>query len=293
VVVEGHPLRPLSFPAGLKRFKTNRGGSTLTVMTDITEIARRLQAAREESRQLAPISTAQPEFDLAAGYSVLELCHRARIAKGASPVGRKIGFTNAAMWDRYGVRDPIWGYVYDDSVIRSGQCGVGRFTEPRIEPEIIFHFRSAPPPDPRGVLASIDWVAHGFELVQSPFPGWKFQGADAVAAGSLHAALVVGEQVPLADLGGDPERLLRDFTLSLFCNGEPRETGKGSNVLGNPLAAVAHLIALLQRSGHPPLQAGELVTTGTITAAPPCSAGERWHTQLEGIALPGLALELI
>ncbi|HEX4382776.1 MAG TPA: fumarylacetoacetate hydrolase family protein, partial [Myxococcales bacterium] len=237
-------------------------------MTDITEIARRLQAAREESRQLEPISAAQPELDLAAGYSVLELCHRARVAKGASPVGRKIGFTNAAMWDRYGVRDPIWGYVYDDSVIRSGQCSVGRFTEPRIEPEIIFHFRGAPPPDPRGILASIDWVAHGFELVQSPFPGWKFQGADAVAAGSLHAALVVGEQVPLADLGGDPEQVLRDFTLSLLCNGEPRETGKGSNVLGNPLAAVAHLIALLQRSGHPPLQAGELVTTGTITAAP-------------------------
>jgi 2-keto-4-pentenoate hydratase len=262
-------------------------------MADNAEIAGRLRTARDESRQLETITARHPEFDLKAGYAVLELCHRARVAKGASAVGRKIGFTNAAMWDRYGVRDPIWGYVYDDSVESGGRCRVSGFTEPRIEPEIIFHFRGAPPADPRGILASIDWVAHGFELVQSPFPGWKFQGPDAVAAGSLHAALVVGEQVPLADLGGDPGQVLRDFKLSLFCDGELRETGKGSNVLGNPLAAVAHLIALLDRSGHPPLQAGELVTTGTITAAPPCSAGERWHTQLEGIALPGLSLELV
>jgi 2-oxo-3-hexenedioate decarboxylase len=36
------------------------------------------------------------------------------------------------------------------------------------------------------------------------------------------------------------------------------------------------------------LRAGEIVTTGTLTAAYPVSAGERWSTELRGIALQGL-----
>lgn len=257
-------------------------------MSDHAEIALRLQKARAQSRQIEPITAGDPGFDLAAGYDVLERVHRAR---GSKPAGRKIGFTNPAMWDRYGVRDPIWGYVYDDTVSSSATCAVGRFTEPRIEPEIVLHFREAPSAeDP---LKAIDWVAHAFELVQSPYPGWKFQAPDAVAGGSLHAALILGQPMTLAGLGSDPAKTLRDFPVTLLRDGQPVETGKGSNVLGGPIEAVKHLISLLATLGHPPLRAGELVTTGTLTNAPAVRAGERWQTQLRDIALPGLSLELV
>jgi 2-keto-4-pentenoate hydratase len=212
-------------------------------------------------------------------------------ARAAPSVGRKIGFTNPAMWDRYGVRDPIWGYVYEDTVSSAAACSVGRFTEPRIEPEIVLHFREAPSSgDP---LKSIDWVAHGFELVQSPYPGWKFQAADAVAGGSLHAALILGPRVPLAELGSDPAKTLRDFSVTLLRDGQPVEAGKGANVLGGPIEAVRHLISLLATSSHPPVRAGELVTTGTLTNAPAVRPGEHWQTQLQGVALPGLSLGLV
>jgi hypothetical protein len=52
------------------------------------------------------------------GASVAHLIHEARINEGAVPVGRKIGFTNPAMWSLYGVREPIWAYVYDTTVVR-------------------------------------------------------------------------------------------------------------------------------------------------------------------------------
>jgi 2-keto-4-pentenoate hydratase len=257
-------------------------------MSDHAEIALRLQKARGESRQLEPITAGDPGFDLAAGYDVLDRVHRERAVPS---VGRKIGFTNPAMWDRYGVRDPIWGYVYEDTVSSANSYGVGRFTEPRIEPEIVFHLREAPSPeDP---LKAVDWVAHGFELVQSPYPGWKFLAPDAVAGGSLHAALILGPPVPLARLGSDPAKTLRDLSLTLLRDGQPVETGKGSNVLGGPVEAVKRFISLLAGMGHPPLRAGELVTTGTITNAPAVRPGERWQTQLQGAALPGLSLDLV
>ncbi len=46
------------------------------------------------------------------------------------------------------------------------------------------------------------------------------------------------------------------------------ERGQGSNVLGGPLSALRHLVELLARDPHnPPLQAGEIITTGTLTRA--------------------------
>ncbi len=62
-------------------------------------------------------------------------------------------------------------------------------------------------------------------------------------------------------------------------------------MLGGPLRALAHLAGLLAQDPHnPPLQAGEIVTTGTLTRAFPVAPGERWHTVLSGIGLEGLSV---
>ena len=87
---------------------------------------------------------------------------------------------------------------------------------------------------------------------------------------------------------------LECFSIVLSCNGEVRERGRGSNVLGSPLTAIAHLIAVLwKQSKYMPLQANEMVTTGTITTALSVHVGETWQTKLEGIALPGLSVEFM
>lgn len=264
------------------------------------EIVERLLAAADGGPSLAPITDADPRFDVECAYETLAALHARRIAAGWRPVGRKIGFTNAAVQSRYGVREPIWGYVYDTTVTtvtnQFHACSLGRFAEPRIEPEIVVHFRSAPPAgaDLPAILACIDWVAHGFEIVQTHFPGWKFQAADTVADSALHGALLVGAPQPVARLGADPAAALESFSLALSCDGAVRDTGTGSNVLGSPLAAIAHLIAVLARQPqYKALQAGEIVTTGTITSALPVRAGETWSTALEGIALPGLRVEFV
>lgn len=262
---------------------------------DLQTLAAEIKRAQDQCRQIEPFTARLPDLDITEAYSVAQRVHEMRIEEGAVPLGRKIGFTNPDMWPVYGVHAPMWGHCYDRTVSRVGsavgRCSIGQFAEPKIEPEIVLHFHAAPPvsDEPADILACVDWIAHGFEIVQSHFPGWKFQAPDTIVDSGLHGALLVGEPRTVKDLGSTLLSDLENFTITLSCDGEVMESGRGSNVLGSPLKAVAHLIAVLaQTPGAKPVQADELLTTGTLTAARSISAGQKWTTSIEGIALTGM-----
>jgi 2-oxo-3-hexenedioate decarboxylase len=247
-------------------------------------------------RSIATFTSRDPAFDMAKAYAVAERVHRARMAFGEKPVGRKIGFTNRNLWADYGVFEPIWGYVYDTTVSYAkdgrAELALDGLLEALIEPEIVLHF-AAPPPVDGGepeILAAIDWIAHGFEIVQSPFPRWKFKVEDTVAANGLHGRLVIGEPVPVARIP-DCVRKLREFRIALSRDGTVQAVGSGANVLDSPLLAFAHLAEVLLRLPQfGPVGAGEVVTTGSLTAALPVQPGERWRSRLDRIELPGLEI---
>jgi 2-oxo-3-hexenedioate decarboxylase len=264
---------------------------------ELRNIAQELKTAQDQRRQIAPLSSRIANFAIEDAYIVAGMIHKMRMNNGESPVGRKIGFTNPKICSYYGMSEPIWGYVYDSTVIYStggtARCNCEHCPEPLIEPEIIVHFHSAPPTggDAADILACIDWIAHGIEIVQSHFPDWQFQAADTVADCGLHAMLIVGEPVETARLGPNLLSDLETFTITLFCNDNERDRGQGANVMGNPVKAVEHLNDVLSRQPHAPsLQANELVTTGSLTAALPITGRQRWSTELAGIALPGISV---
>ncbi len=82
--------------------------------------------------------------------------------------------------------------------------------------------------DTSEILASIDWIANGIEIVQSHFPGWKFKAADTIADWGLHATLIVGEPLEMKRFGENVVSDIEDFTVTLSCGGDVREQGKGS-----------------------------------------------------------------
>ncbi|HZY18978.1 MAG TPA: fumarylacetoacetate hydrolase family protein [Ramlibacter sp.] len=268
--------------------------------TELDALAGEIRAAQDRGVSLAPFTGRHAGFDLEAGYAVAARLHGARLDAGAVARGRKIGFTNSNIWPEYDVHQPIWGWVYAHTLHEAGaapvQLPLGGLVEPKIEPEIAFGLKAAPPAgaDTAALLACIDWVAPAFEVVQSHFPGWKFQAADTVADGGLHGRLLLGTRVPLAQLGPDPAGALAGLQVALSRDGHEVEIGRGANVLGSPLAALAHLVALLDGQGPGvALQLGEVVTTGTVTAAYPIRPGEHWRAAPRGVSLAPLAVEFV
>ena len=277
-------------------FRNNaRPSDTVNQQPDLQLIADELRNAQDRAEQLEPITSRWPGFSTAAAYAVSKHIHDGRVAEGARPVGRKIGFTNPEMWSIYGVDEPIWAYLYDSTVVPvegdSATCAIGQFAEPKIEPEIVLHFDRTPPTGqgPAEILRCIDWIAHGFEIVQSHYPGWAFAAADTIADSGLHGQLLLGPAHAVADFSGDLPAALEQFEIVLHCDGEHRARGRGANALGSPLLAVAHLLATLGNQPlSAPLEAGELVTTGTLTPAFELEPGQTWTSTLDGIALTGL-----
>jgi 2-oxo-3-hexenedioate decarboxylase len=247
-------------------------------------------------RLIGLLSDGDASLDEDGAYAIASEVHARRLGRGEMPVGRKIGFTNRTIWAEYGVWAPIWSHVYDSTVRlvsdSRGRVPIGHLLQPRIEPEIQLHFARTPPVtrDEAAILACIDWIAHGFEIVQSVYPDWKFRSVDAIAAFGLHGALVVGTPVAVRDID-DCVAKLRSFTVVLSRDGREEAAGGGADVLDSPLLAFAHLAEMLGRQARfAPVQAGEIVTTGTLTAARPVSPGETWATRLDGIDLPGLSM---
>jgi 2-oxo-3-hexenedioate decarboxylase len=262
-------------------------------------IAEELVALFRSGRQVEPFSSRYPGFDLNEAYAVAASVRDLRAARGERAIGRKIGFTNAAVQIRYGVSAPIWNLMFDSTVqdfsAVAARLEVSGLPEPRLEPEIALHIASAPRAEmsDEELIGCIDWVAHGFEIVQSVFPGWRFTAADAVAAYGLHGAYVLGEQHPIADRPQEWAEALSSFAIELSGDDGAVLEGHATNVLGGPLNALRHLLQELQSStpGYL-LQPGEIVTTGTLTDAPRISGGQTWSTRLDGIPIEGLRLRL-
>jgi 2-keto-4-pentenoate hydratase len=241
------------------------------------DLARELVDLHETPREVPPFSERYPGLTADDGYAAARLLHQHRVDQGWKPVGRKIGFTNRTLWERYGVHEPMWGWVYDRTLIHAqdnrATISLTGLVQPRIEPEIAFKLKQAPD--------SIEWMAHAVEIVQCHHPQWKVTIADCTADNGLHGRLVVGAPIPLRDG-------LAQVEARLFKGDRLVDKGVGANVLGGPLLSLAHLMELLKKHPNAPLAAGEIITTGVLTDAHPVAPGENWRTEVTGF--PGLSI---
>ncbi len=263
---------------------------------DVEAIAAELLGVLGTGGSIAPFSSRIPGFSLDDAWRVLPLLRAGFEARGETVLGRKIGFTNRSIWPQYKVYAPNWGYVTDRTVrdlAATVALPLAPFSEPRIEPEIMFHLARAPLPgmDDAELLGCIDWLAAGYEIVHSLFPGWVFTAPDTTAQNALHGALLIGPRHEVAPRRADWLRELPRFTVELACNGNTIDRGGGAAVLEGPLSTVRYLLELLAKDAHnPPLAAGEILSTGTLTKAFPVKADESWTATFAGIPLAPITL---
>jgi 2-oxo-3-hexenedioate decarboxylase len=269
-----------------------------TVPVDIQALAQELLEANEAGTGVAvPPSAREGGFSLDAAYAVEAELTRIRRDRGRVTVGRKVGYANKAVWRALKLQTLVWANMYDTTV-RVAEQGAATLSlagmhAPRLEPEIVVQLKTVPASaDAEAVLQAIQWIALGFEIVDSPYPDWKFQPVDFVASFGLHAALIVGEPRPVTpqDIPALVDQLAA-FSVQLSRDGTPVEQGFGKNSLKSPALCVAELAsAIAARPDAEPLRAGELISTGTLTAAQPIAIGECWNVQSNGLELPGLSL---
>src|SRR5271165_2704984 len=189
----------------------------------IEEISQEALAVLGSGRQVAPYTARYPEFDLEEAYGVAARVCDLRRARGETPIGRKMGFTNPEVQRKYGVSGPMWGHMFDSTVRTVAATGatfaLTGLSEPLIEPEIALHIVKSPQPDMGDgeLFGCVDWIAHGFEIVHSIFPGWAFGAADAVAGFGLHGAYFIGERCPVAGRREQWADALSGFTIVLTC----------------------------------------------------------------------------
>lgn len=258
--------------------------------------AKIVMSALTDHNQVPLFSASTKGLSVRDAYVITAQLRSAFEARGEQIVGRKIGFTNRDMWDEYGVRAPIWGYCTNRTTFELADTPtqkVSEFAEPRIEPEIIFGLGSDPHPrmNEEELFDCINWISLGYEVVQSIFAGWNFAAADTIAANALHGSLLIGRRHKVAPRGNVWVNELSSFKAELFCDGIPSQSGGGEMVLSSPLRALRHLVHLLADDPHnPPLRAGEIVSTGTLTLAMSARAGQTWTTRVQGIPLEDIEL---
>jgi 2-keto-4-pentenoate hydratase len=209
---------------------------------DVEALARELQSAYETGQMVAVPPSERPGFDLNRAYEVEATLKQFRAAAGHQAVGRKVGYANKAMWRVLKLETLVWAHMYDDTVhYADGNSAALSIAHPRslkVEPEIVFGLKEAmvdETPDANAALAAADWLAVGFEIIDCPFPEWRFQPSDFVAFFGLHAALVIGERLQVRpDLIAKLVDELPRFKVRVSKNGEFVEEGSGRNSLKSP-----------------------------------------------------------
>jgi len=269
---------------------------------EVETLARELLSAREAGQMVAVPPSARPGFDLNIAYAV-EARHKQFLeAGGHRAVGRKVGFANKAMWRVFKLETLVWAHMYEDTVhFADSNLATLALAQPRslkVEPEIVFGLKEpvdGKSPDAAAALASTDWLAVGFEVIDCPFPDWKFQPSDFVASFGLHAALVVGEKVQVRpDLITKLVEELPRLKVRVLKGGEFVEEGSGRNSLKSPALCLAELgAAVAKRFPAQPLSAGEIISSGTLTAGHLTTRGDLWTFEVEGFSLPSLTLCLV
>jgi 2-oxo-3-hexenedioate decarboxylase len=266
-------------------------------------LARELSDAYAARRSdVVPPSARDTAFDLATAYAVENAHLRAREAESRRAVGLKVGYANKAMWRALRLDTLLWAHMYDDTVQmapgNAGTLAIDRMTAPKIEPEIVFKLAGDVPTgstDAAAALESVEWLALGFEIIDCVYADWKFQPADFVASFGLHAALIVG-----APLRVEPAAIpaladaLTSFTVRLAKGDATVAEGSGRNSLRSPALCLGELAAAVRRTSHtPPLGAGDLVSSGTLTESQPIASGEAWTATVDGLNLPPLTVRIL
>ena len=256
---------------------------------DIREKAERIARLFRERQQIDILPPELMPADLEEAYAIRQAFEEIGIASGRGTVaGFKIGLTTPIMQKLCGVDEPCYGAIFAGEVHhRRAELAVRNYCRLGIETEIAVRLGEDLPHggDRERVAAAVESVMAAIELLEDLRHDYKRLSAAAMVAGNVwNAGVVLG--APVADW----RRLdLARLSARLTINGSEIGTGKGGDVMGNPMNALAWLADKRAAQGTP-LKRGTVVMTGSMVPIQFPAAGDRAVVEVEGLGTAELVL---
>lgn len=252
------------------------------------DLASALSDARRDAVRLDGIAADRLPADVDAAWAL-----QARVLEPfGPPAAWKVGGVTPAQRQAMGIERAI-GAAIPRAFVQDLATGVpltvnlARFIAPLVECEVAFRLAADLPrrdrPWTRAEVAAAVASVHGtVEIVDRRLPAGSGTLAE-VADGFNNGALLVGAAIP-----GDAERDLRDVVIVLeHLDGATTEEVARGDVMavhdGDTLGTLVQL-ADAQPAGGPRLRAGDVVTTGSCTGAPPLTRPGRYRVRYGALA---------
>lgn len=238
----------------------------------IERLAEHLETAEREVRDVTKITDELPGMTWDDAYDIQDAIRRRKEARGQRTAGLKAGLTSHAKMKQMGVATPVFGFVSDYMACPDGaEIDTGRLIHPKVEAEICV-VTKAPLKGPGchvgTVLAAIDFVVPGVEIIDSRYRDFKFDLKSVIADNTSASRFVIGGRSRnLEDLD------LRTLGVVMEKNGQIVAMAAGAAVLGHPAAAVAMMANHLGARGQH-IPAGSFIMTGGVTEAVAVQAGD-------------------
>ncbi len=231
---------------------------------------------------IEPLTARAPDLDLDDAYRISQRMLQRRLADGERVISKKIGVTSKVVQRALDVHQPDFGWLTDRMRYESGsEMPIGsELIQPRAEGEIAFLLERdlrGPGITPADVVAATDCVIPCFEVVDSRIRDWRIRIQDTVADNASSGLFALGRERV------DPRHV--DFVhcgIVVEKNGEIISTGAGAAALGSPLVCVAWLAEALGKFGVP-LQAGEVILSGSLVPLEPVRPGDHMRLSIGGI----------
>jgi 2-oxo-3-hexenedioate decarboxylase len=172
---------------------------------DVASVAAELLRCEDERVERPAFTQDWPELDLDIGYEIQDRNLEARLARGETLVGVKLGLTSRAKQQRMGVHVPLLAWLTDAMILPIGEpVPQSRLIHPRVEPEIVFVMRdrlAGPGVSCATAMAAVGSVWGGAEVIDSRYQDFKFTAGDVVADNASSGAYVTGPVgIPPAEL---------------------------------------------------------------------------------------------
>ena len=238
---------------------------------EIQDLARHLDQATLEAREVERLTLRHPELSLSDAYRIQDAGALLRTSRGEKQIGLKMGLTSEAKRRQMNLKSPVYGVLTDRMRVDEGSLFALRGKiHPKIEPEIAFLVAREihGVPSPQEALQACSGVCAAMEILDSRYLNFKyFSLPDVVADNSSSAYFVLGRTI-LGPHAADWAAL----EMAMEVNGKPAQSAISSAISGNPVNSLVQLCELLSERGLS-LPAGSIVLAGAATQAVQLEAG--------------------